>query len=218
LSKNENTYSLRLQRKKVEIANIFTADAKALSSVLNSILVLKFFENLLGFNIKRSLNYYSRLLQCFAKDHPVQAGFLITAIADILLGNEDDIPSVLSPLIAGGVGISILNYRKILQDKDISKIITTSWRPRYSEFELYKPGKIFTRDGRLFYEVTSRFGDPPGKIKKFKILENGSWKYEREEIDIGDSYSSASQKMRELLAFVEREKLFDVTDCMLKLH
>jgi hypothetical protein len=158
----------------------------------------------------------SRYIKTISDQPIVQPSLLITAIADILLGSEDDIPSLLGPLIAGGVGISILSYRKTLQEKDISKIITTSWRPKYSEFELYKPGKIFTRDGRLFYEVTSRFGDPPGKIKKFKILENGSWKYERDEIDIGDSYSSSSQKMRELLAFVEREKLFDVTDCMLK--
>lgn len=90
-----------------------------------------------------------------------------------------------------------------------AKVALTKGKPYKSSILKLKAGRIFSDDALKYYEVTSKFGDPPSLLRVFEITESGSKKYLlKEELKF--------KTPEDLSDWLEDNGMIEVTECIPK--
>ncbi len=187
-----------------KLNTIFDKGPSAILKLLGTAETLRFLGKIFGGDIeKKCTEHYARLLYGFSIDHPIMTGTLIKTMSEFLDPNFKG-SGALAGATFGAVMVALQSYKETFLLKDVQQTFKRG-RPVREPFEIYKKGNIFTPDCESFYEVTSKFGDPPSVLQVFEITDSGAKKY--------SSKKAMKIEKKEMLAFIITEKMVDVTEC-----
>ena len=172
---------------------------------------------LFGGNLEENIGYYCDLIINFFKDHPIKGAFLAECATQILNVGDDD---SISPLFLGAefaiLMKSLMSYQSEFQTKLIKIRISKSFKKSDEmkfQTKFFKDGEVFSSDGKIFYELRSKYGDAPNEFKVFEIAEMRK-KYESRGISLVEKLDSHSKPVKVACEMINEQELHNVTDCL----